>query len=73
MCYITVIWHRTNLKNCQIAREMYLPGSVSTHAHGVIRSSDQSLMVDPLSYFFVPSLLQRLWYVLVCLWDGAYK
>ena len=35
-------------------------------------------MVDPLSYFSsnwcsTSGVKQRLWYVLSCLWDGAYK
>ena len=41
-------------------------------------SSDRSFMVDPLSYFSFQPVLhdwckQRPWYVLSCLWDGAYK
>ena len=32
-------------------------------------SSDRSLMVNPLNRL----VQQRLWYVLSCLWDGAYK
>ena len=32
------------------------------------------LGVDPLSYFLVPASAPRTpWYVLSCLWDGAYK
>ena len=35
-------------------------------------------MVDPLSYFSFQSVLhewfnKRTWYLLSCLWDGAYK
>ena len=41
-------------------------------------TSDRSFMVDPLSYFSFQPVLhdwcnKRLWYVLSCLWDDAYK
>ena len=41
-------------------------------------SSDRFFWVDPLSYFSFQPVVhdrckQRLWYVLSCLWDDAYK
>ena len=38
-------------------------------------SSDRSLMVDPLRYFSLQPLHHDwcMWYVLSCLWNGAYK
>ena len=41
-------------------------------------SSDRSLTVNQLRYFLFQPVLhhwcnKKLWYVLSCLWDGAYK
>ena len=49
---------------------MYLCGkSVCSWRDG---SLDRSFMVDPLIYFLLQPVLHD-WYVLSCLWDGAYK
>ena len=36
-------------------------------------SSDRSFMGEPIELFLVPASAQTPWYVLSCLWDGAYK
>ena len=51
---------------------------VRAFAHGANDLLDRSFMVDPWSNFFVPAsapqlVQQRMWYVLSCLWDDAYK
>ena len=51
---------------------------VRVFANGAMGPSDRSFMVDPLNYFSFQPVLhdwckKRPWYVLSCLWDGAYK
>ena len=41
--------------------------------HGAMGRQIDIHGVDPLSYFSFQPVLHDWWYVLSCLWDGAYK
>ena len=51
---------------------------VRAFAHGVMGRRIDPSWVGPIEIFLVPAsaprlVLQRPWYVLSCLWEGAYK
>ena len=51
---------------------------VRVFAHGAMGRQIDPSWGEPIELFLVPSIaprlvLQRPWYVLSCLWDGAYK
>ena len=51
---------------------------VRAFAHGAMGHRIDPSWGGPIELFFVPAsgprlVLQRLWYVQSCLWDGAYK
>ena len=42
-------------------------------AHGAMGRRIDPSWGGPIELFLVPASAPRLWYVLSCLWDGAYK
>ena len=46
---------------------------VRAFAHGAMGRRIDPSWGGPIELFLVPASAQRLWYVLSCLWDDAYK
>ena len=46
---------------------------VRVFAHGAMGRRIDPSWGGPIELFLVPASAPRLWYVLSCLWDGAYK
>ena len=72
-CIVFIIWHIRLLLNLFTHTAV-----VRAFAHGAMGRGIDPSWGGPIELFLVPAsapelVKQRLWYVLSCLWDGAYK
>ena len=66
------LWRLNLMTHCTMSECSYHGATTPIgNGDGFHTKGERSFMVDPLSYFLFQPVL--FWYVLSCLWDGAYK